>query len=194
MLDPRAYALASHSTGDYDIPSHLRQAPSYVTIGTTREMTTALLREVGRGEGCFGVTIRSVPLTPEEVGTRIRHAREEMKPKRWSQLDLAVALGVSPASIYRWEKGRLPSMNELVRLSEILDIPLEELTEPPERRVEMDDLRDALGTILHRLDELEASVEERGQIVADSLDRTATLLEHLVGRAHPDTERAKASP
>lgn len=157
-------------------------------------MSTALLREVGRGEGCFGVTIRSVPLTPEEVGTRIRHAREDMKPKRWSQLDLAVALGVSPASIYRWEKGRLPSMNELVRLSEVLDIPLEELTEPPERRVEMDDLRDALGTILRRLDALEASLEERGQIVADSLDRATTLLERLVAQARLDSEQAKASP
>jgi transcriptional regulator with XRE-family HTH domain len=108
-------------------------------------MSTVLIREVGRGDVRQAVTMTAVPLTPEEVGTRIRRAREERKPKPWSQLDLAIALGVSPATIYRWEKGRLPSMTELIRLAELMEIPLDELTEPPEHRTELQDLRDLLA-------------------------------------------------
>lgn len=157
-------------------------------------MTTALLSEVGRGEVGRRRTIRAVPLTPEEVGARIVRAREEHTPKPWSQFDLALAVGVSPSTIYRWEKGRLPSMNELIRLAEVLEVPLEEFTEPPERRVALGDLGMALETILLRLDVVEAAMEERGQIVADALDRVTALLEHLVAQEPPDSGQAKASP
>jgi len=88
-----------------------------------------------------------MPLSPEEVGARIVSAREQKKPKPWSQFDLALALGVSPSTIYRWEKGKLPSMNELLRLAEVLDVPPDYLTEPPERQAALSDLRDLLGEV-----------------------------------------------
>src|SRR5262245_36407545 len=107
-------------------------------------MMTALLSEVGRGEVRLSETIPLVPLSPEEVGRRIAAARERKEPKPWSQFDLALALGVSPSTIYRWEKGKLPSMNELLRAAEVLGVPSEHLTERPERRLELSHLLERL--------------------------------------------------
>lgn len=111
-------------------------------------MTNALLSQVGGGEEFSGETLASMPLTPEEVGARIVRAREEKTPKPWSQFDLALALGVSPSTVYRWEKGRLPSMNELIRLAEVLDKPVDYLTEPPERQTALADLHALLEEAL----------------------------------------------
>jgi len=125
-------------------------------------MTTALLSEVGRGEVAARSTIGSVPLSPEEVGRRIVRAREQKEPKPWSQFDLALALGVSPSTIYRWEKGKLPSMNELLRVAEVLGKPADYLTEPPERQVGMAEL-------LRRLEALEEAVAESVALTREAL-------------------------
>lgn len=107
-------------------------------------MTSALLSPVGGDEVVSGETLRAMPLSPEEVGARIVSAREQKKPKPWSQFDLALALGVSPSTIYRWEKGKLPSMTELIRLAEVLEKPVDYLTEPPERQAALVDLQHLL--------------------------------------------------
>ena len=147
-------------------------------------MTSALLSEVGRGEGALGATLPDVPLTPEEVGARIASAREE---KPWSQFDLALAFGVSPSSIYRWEKGKLPSVNDLLRLAEVLDKPSDYLTEPPERRAEIADLHDLL-------EELRAEGERGREAALESLasiDARLSQIEQQLaarggqGQAHP---------
>ena len=140
-------------------------------------MATTLLSEVGRGAVGHEDTMAFVPLTPEDVGSRIVAAREAMKPKPWSQFDLALALGVSPSTVYRWEKGRLPSMNELLRLAEVLEIPSDYLTEPPERQLGLRDL--------HAL--LEGAREEaetgRGALIATltSLDFRLSRIENALG-------------
>lgn len=72
------------------------------------------------------------------------------------------------------------------KLARPLELDPSVLLPPPSERV-------TLQTILRRLDEVEASLEERGQIVADALDRVTTLLERLVAQARLDTERAKAT-
>lgn len=132
-------------------------------------MTTALLSEVGRGEVRPRTTIVRVPLSPEEVGQRIVRAREQMTPKPWSQFDLALALGVSPSTIYRWEKGKLPSMNELIRLAEVLHKPVDYLTEPPERQIALADLQSLLES-------LEVTVARTGAATTSALeDLTARL-------------------
>lgn len=140
-------------------------------------MTSTLLSEVGRGEVTQGMTIPTVPLSPEEVGTRIARAREEREPKPWSQFDLALAVGVSPSTIYRWEKGKLPSMNELLRLAEVLDVPPDYLTEPPERQAALSDLRDLLAEVQ---DEAERG---RGALIASlsALDVRLSRIEAALG-------------
>jgi transcriptional regulator with XRE-family HTH domain len=99
-----------------------------------------------------------VTLTPKEVGARIRRAREEKRPKRWSRLALAKAADVSPSSIYRWETGRLPSATELVRIAEVLGIPPDELTAAPERRVELAELRELLVSLDSRVARIEVAL------------------------------------
>lgn len=128
-----------------------------------------LLSEVGRDEVALGMTMPPVPLTSTEVGARIARARDEKKPKPWSQFDLALALSVSPSTIYRWEKGKLPTMNELIRVAEILDKPIDYLTVPPERQTELSDLH--------------VSVEDVRLILAEARDEAergrSALLEAL---------------
>lgn len=144
-------------------------------------MTSALLSEVGRGEVTRRRTIRAVPLTPQEVGARIVRAREEKTPKPWSQFDLALALSVSPSTIYRWEKGRLPSMNELIRLAEVLDLPLEEFTEPPEHRARLEDLHDLLARAQDEADRGRAALLES----LASIDARLSRIERSLGLPAP---------
>lgn len=148
-------------------------------------MTSALLSEVGRDGVRFGDTIRPVPLTPEEVAARIREAREARSPKPWSQFDLALALGVSPSTIYRWEKGKLPSMHELMRLAEVLDVPLDHFTEPPEHRTELADLRSSLDALNLRLQVLEESHVASREAVLEILASIHDVLVRIEERQAP---------
>ena len=142
-------------------------------------MTTVLLSEVGRGEVARRPTIVGVSLSPKEVGARIARAREEKQPKPWSQLDIALALGVSPSTIYRWEKGKLPSVTELIRLTDVLDQPLNYLAEPPERQAEISDLRDRLATLE---ESVVASREAALEILASIHDQLVRIERQLAAR------------
>jgi len=113
-----------------------------------------------------------VPLSPKEVGTRIRRARES---RGWSRFDLAIAMEASPSSIQRWEEGKLPSVNKLVRLSEVLEKPADYLTEPPERQTELADLRRALA-------ELEAQVAKAVELTLEGLASNDARLSRIEGR------------
>ncbi len=119
-------------------------------------MTCLVASEVGRGARGDASPCAEVALSSEEVGQRIVIARKE---KRWSRLDLATALDVSPSSIYRWENGKLPSVHELLRLASVLDKPADYLTEPPERQTEMADLQSDLEEVGRRLLALEVAVD-----------------------------------
>lgn len=164
---------------NYDTASGLRQDPEYVKIVTDQVTTSTLLRTVGCNEVGRGDTIHPVPLTPSEIAARIRRAREARKPEAWSQFDLAIALGVSPSTIYRWEKGKLPSVSELLRLEEVLGTPAGYLTAPPEQQAELADLRsglDALGLRLQRLEEMhEQSREAVLEILASIHDQLVQM-------------------
>lgn len=59
-----------------------------------------------------------------EVGARIKQWRES---REWSQNELAVTLGVHPQSVHRWEKGRVPETDDLVKLASAFGVTLERL-------------------------------------------------------------------
>lgn len=136
-----------------------------------------------------------MPLTPEEVGARIARAREEKRPKPWSQFDLAIAAGVSPSSIHRWETGKLPkAISDLLRLAEVLDKPSDYLTEPPERQAELRDLRQELEEIRRPLESIQDVAARSREAIAESLasiDVRLSRIEQLLcaqddlGQAHP---------
>lgn len=75
----------------------------------------------------FSSTLLAVAFDTGEVGKRIKAARTE---KHWTQMDLAREASVSLATVQRWERGQLPRVRELIRLAELLDVPVENLVEP----------------------------------------------------------------
>ena len=67
-----------------------------------------------------------VPLDPKEVGRRLAAARHR---QHWTQLEFAIKIGRSPATISRWERGMLPPVRELMRIAEVLEVEPAELVE-----------------------------------------------------------------
>ncbi len=61
----------------------------------------------------------------KELGARIVKAR---KRRGWKQAELAGRLGVQRERLGSWERGRsAPSLEDLALLSEVLEVPFEEL-------------------------------------------------------------------
>jgi DNA-binding XRE family transcriptional regulator len=71
----------------------------------------------------FANLLLVVSVSPTEIGQRIKAARQR---KDWTQLEFALEAGVSPATIQRWEAGKLPRVRELMRVAELLGISTEE--------------------------------------------------------------------
>ena len=63
--------------------------------------------------------------SPSRPRKTIRQLREE---RHWSQVELAVRLGVAPYTVQQWEVGaRLPSARNWWRLADLFDIGVQEL-------------------------------------------------------------------
>ncbi len=61
----------------------------------------------------------------KEVGLKIAEVR---KRRGWSQGELATALEISQKRLGKWERGlHAPSLEDLEKLSEVLEVPLAEL-------------------------------------------------------------------
>lgn len=55
----------------------------------------------------------------------IRELREE---RGWTQLDLAVRLGVTPATVYNWERGRHePKVRQLRAIARTFDVCMDHI-------------------------------------------------------------------
>ena len=85
---------------------------------------------------------------------------EYRKMKGITQKEFAEKLGVSAGNLCEWEKGRIePSISALIKMSELLDISVDELigkeTVPPMR---YDDKRERL---LHYFDLLDGDSQQR---------------------------------
>lgn len=75
----------------------------------------------------FANVLLAVAIAPEEIGRRVKAARER---KHWTQLEFAREANVSPSTVQRWERGQLPPVRELVRVAPLLDVEVDELVEP----------------------------------------------------------------
>jgi transcriptional regulator with XRE-family HTH domain len=119
----------------------------------TRNVTTQSAR-------LFGNLLLMASIEPEEIGKRIKAAREA---KHWTQLEFAMKASVSPATIQRWESGKLPRVRELLRAAQLLDVPAEELVES-EVVTERDEETNArLARIEQVLEELVVRLERDDQ-------------------------------
>lgn len=66
-----------------------------------------------------------------DLGTRIRRARER---KRWSQAQLAAALGVGTRTVGSWERGEAEPRNAIGALEDVLGVDLTSDSQPdPDR-------------------------------------------------------------
>ena len=60
-----------------------------------------------------------------DIGSKIEALR---KLRNWSQRDLAAAIEESQSDVSQWEAGKnLPALDQLIHLSMIFEVPLEEL-------------------------------------------------------------------
>ena len=92
---------------------------------------------------------QAVPLTPESVGERIREAR---LAHGWTHEELARRMNVNWRTVQRWQKGRPPRLQTLLRLADVLGVPQGYF-------VEVDDSVATLNELRERLDELAARVD-----------------------------------
>jgi transcriptional regulator with XRE-family HTH domain len=111
-------------------------------------------------------------LAPAEIGRRIAEARNV---KGWTQLDLAVAMSVSPGTIYRWEAGKLPAADVLLRLAEQLGLQPDSLVRSPEYGAELSQVREVVEFLNDRQQLLVETVERHTQILEELLARVRSL-------------------
>lgn len=73
------------------------------------------------------------------------------KRRGWNQSQLAARLGVPRERLGRWERGvNAPSLEDLSTLSEVLEVPLEELGlgRAPKEPISAGELRELTGCVL----------------------------------------------
>lgn len=73
-------------------------------------------------------------MATDSIGTRIRRARER---KRWTQQQLADAIGVNIKSVDNWENGRTSPRNSIGALEEIFGISLDSPLPPDDEDEEI---------------------------------------------------------
>jgi transcriptional regulator with XRE-family HTH domain len=67
----------------------------------------------------------------EALMNTIRELRES---RGWTQLELANKLGVTPATVYNWERGRYePSASKLRQIARLFEVSMDDIALPGER-------------------------------------------------------------
>lgn len=79
--------------------------------------------------------------TEPRIGTKVRRARERM---RWTQKQLADALGVSVRTVNDWENDRAYPRSSIGALEEVLGVGLDGPPEPPRIPAGLQRMIDAL--------------------------------------------------
>ena len=104
-------------------------------------------------------------LTPDEVGERIRAAR---LARGWTHEELARRMDANWRTVQRWQKGKLPRLQTLLRLADVLGVPHayfveaeDSVTTVAELRERVDDLAARVEALTRALRALEAASPER---------------------------------
>jgi putative transcriptional regulator len=59
--------------------------------------------------------------------------RELREARGWSQLELANRLGVTPSTVYNWERGRSePTASTLRRIARVFEVSMDDIALPGE--------------------------------------------------------------
>jgi transcriptional regulator with XRE-family HTH domain len=98
-----------------------------------------------------------VPLTPESVGERIREAR---LAHGWTHEELARRMNVNWRTVQRWQKGKPPRLQTLVRLADVLGVPHGYFVEVEDSLATYDELRERIDELAARVDSLARALDE----------------------------------
>lgn len=90
-------------------------------------------------------------LTPEEVGIRIREAR---LARGWTHEELAQRMHANWRTVQRWQKGKLPRLQTLLQLADVLGVPQSYFVEREHSLATVDDLRARVDDLARRVDTL----------------------------------------
>lgn len=119
----------------------------------------------------YGSLLLAVTIAPKVVGQRIKSARDK---KLWTQMDFANEANVSLSTVQRWEAGKLPSIRELFRIADLLEVDAAEFVEMPEEPateaiMELRAMDDAHrldhADVVRRLEAIEASQRQLMAVV-----------------------------
>src|SRR5829696_6068740 len=94
-------------------------------------------------------------LTPEQVGERIRAAR---LAQGWTHEELARRMNANWRTVQRWQKGKLPRLQTLLRLADVLGVPHSYLIDDVESVTSVADFREALADLTARVEALTRAV------------------------------------
>jgi transcriptional regulator with XRE-family HTH domain len=97
-----------------------------------------------------------VPLTPESVGERIREAR---LAHGWTHEELARRMNVNWRTVQRWQKGKPPRLQTLIRLADVLGVPQGYFVEVDDSVVTLNELRERLDELAARVDALSLALD-----------------------------------
>jgi transcriptional regulator with XRE-family HTH domain len=122
----------------------------------------------------FRTLLLAVSIEPQEIGERLRAARER---RGWTQMVFANEANVSMSSVQRWESGALPPIRELIRLAGVLGID-------PENLVEVAPNSDEL--VVARL----AALEEKVELLGEGMEQALRALAKDVRALKPQPKQA----
>jgi transcriptional regulator with XRE-family HTH domain len=107
--------------------------------------------------------------TDQNAGTSIRRARER---KRWTQRQLADALGVNIKTVDNWENGRTSPKSSIGAIEDVLGVSLTEDGAPPSHPPR-ESLREQVARIEELTRALRAQMDEEDPNERASLRRKA---------------------
>jgi transcriptional regulator with XRE-family HTH domain len=96
-------------------------------------------------------------LTPETVGERIREAR---LARGWTHEELARRMNVNWRTVQRWQKGKPPRLQTLLRLADVLGVPQGYFVESTDSLATLTELRERIDALVERVDVLGQKLAE----------------------------------
>jgi transcriptional regulator with XRE-family HTH domain len=98
-----------------------------------------------------------MPLTPDQIGARIREAR---LAHGWTHEELARRMGVNWRTVHRWQSGQLPRVETLVRLAGVMGLPESYFVDARVEGMSIADLAARLDDLSARVDALTRALEQ----------------------------------
>ncbi len=76
--------------------------------------------------------LRALIDQPQQTIRQLRQARG------WSQLELALEVGVDQSTVAKWERGRMPTPSHRLALADLFGVPVEAIAFGPAEQVPQD--------------------------------------------------------